>query len=420
MRLLATLLLLAAAAPSPEIRYFHYQRPIETPAQAAGQTCLVLDPAIFAHAAPQLADLRLYRGSTETPYVVQAAAPVVLSQQQITPLNLGRRGGQTVFDAAMPAGNYSDIELAVTGHDFIATVTIGGSQTQSSARTRVGSYTIFDLTGQRLGRSTILHLPQSDFRYLHFDIAGPIVPKQVTGLSVQTKPTLRPKYAMVAESSMVGRDGRSSVIELSVPGNTPVDRIVFVPGSEPASFSRDVAVKVNSTAQPQAGDAPGPPQLADYSGNLLRIHRVQDGHRLDEEHLSLDVSATAFDTPARWTITIENGDDAPIQIKSVRLEMTQRNLCFEAAPATGYTLYYGDSALAPPQYDYATLFAPQASAAQATAGPEQINPDYQPRPDDRPFTEKHPTLLWVALALVIALLGLVALRSVKFTAQSPP
>ena len=66
-------------------------------------------------------------------------------------------------------------------------------------------------------------------------------------------------------------------------------------------------------------------------------------------------------------------------------EMLERTLCFEAAANTSYTLYYGDPALAAPRYDYATLFVAQANALQATAGPESLNPAYQPRPDERPF-----------------------------------
>jgi hypothetical protein len=95
----------------------------------------------------------------------------------------------------------------------------------------------------------------------------------------------------------------------------------------------------------------------------------------------------------------------------VKLEMLERRLCFESVANAAYMLYYGDSALAFPRYDYATLFAPQATAVAGTLGPEQANPAYQARPDDRPFTERHPALMWVALIAVIALLGGVALRS---------
>jgi hypothetical protein len=429
MRFFAFFLLLALAAPSAEIRYFRYERPVENAPQHAGQTCLALDSAVFAHAAPQLADLRLYRGGTETPYVLQTAAPVVAAPQQIAPLNLGRRGGETVFDAAMPEGSYSDLQLGVTGRDFIASVSVSGSQSQSSAQTKLGSYTIFDLSRQRLGRSTVLHLPQSDFRFLHFRIAGPLLPDSVAGLSIERRPVGEAKYLTVAESSRVEssrlvEQGRASVIEFAVPRNVPVDRITFVPGAEPPSFSRDVEVRVAPIPPPAtaADDAAEPPQTAASFGNLLRVHRAENGHRIDEEQLSVEApwqaASAPFDTPAKWTIKIENGDDAAIQLASVRLEMLERNLCFEAAGGAVYTLYYGDSALAMPHYDYAALFMPESHAAQGKPGPETLNPVYQPRPDERPFTERHPVLLWVALALVIALLAGVAFRSVKRTAPA--
>ena len=175
MRSGAVLLLLASVAPAPEIRYFHYERPLQNIPQTAGQTCLALDAGIFAHAEPELADLRLYRDSTETAYVIRTSAPTAVAEKVINPTNLGQRGGQTVFDVEMPAGNFSDVQLDITGHNFIATVTVTGSQAQDgSAETKIGSYTIFDLRKQKLGRSTVLHLPESNFRILHFSIAGPI------------------------------------------------------------------------------------------------------------------------------------------------------------------------------------------------------------------------------------------------------
>jgi hypothetical protein len=55
----------------------------------------------------------------------------------------------------------------------------------------------------------------------------------------------------------------------------------------------------------------------------------------------------------------------------------------------------------------------------AQLGAEVANPSWQARPDERPFTERHPILLWIALVLVIALLGAVAFRSFKTTAANP-
>ena len=72
-----------------------------------------------------------------------------------------------------------------------------------------------------------------------------------------------------------------------------------------------------------------------------------------------------FDNSAKWTITIDNHDDAPIQLASIRLEMLERNVCFDATAGDVYTLFYGDSALAAPVYDYAALFVLEQSPAAA-------------------------------------------------------
>jgi hypothetical protein len=116
-------------------------------------------------------------------------------------------------------------------------------------------------------------------------------------------------------------------------------------------------------------------------------------------------------------VTIDNGDDVPLSVERVQLRMLERKLCFEAAANARYVLFFGDSALTAPHYDYATLFAPQADVSLAAMGTEKPNPAYRSRPDERPFTERHPALLWVALTAVIALLGGIVLRSVKLTAQ---
>ncbi|MGB0123062.1 MAG: DUF3999 family protein [Silvibacterium sp.] len=414
MSLRAGALLLLLIAASPNVDYFRYERPIlNTPAQKQ-QTCLTLDATTFAHAGPQLASLRLYNGDTETPYSVSAAPPVQSSINRIAPLNAGLTNGAATFDAALPDGTYSDLDLTIDAHDFIATVRVSGSQTQTAVHpTGLGSYTIFDFTRQKLGRSTVLHLPESNFPYLHFRIDGPIRPEQITGLSIERLPQSQPQYVTVATTSTIQQRNRDSVIEFSIPQNVPVDRIQFVPGAQPVNFSRDVIVTVAPEAARPATDAEEPPSPVSSYGNLLRIHSTQNGHKIDEEHLVLDAPQSFENVATPWTITIHNGDDTPIDLQSVSLQMVKRTLCFDAQPGANYKLFYGDAALNAPRYDYAELFSLEKNAVRASLGPEEQNPNYRSRPDTRPFTEKHPALLWIALIAAIFLLGVIALRSSK-------
>lgn len=411
MTLRVPALLLLFFAASPGVQYFRYERPVlNVPAQKQ-QTCLTLDPATFVHAGPRLASLRLYNGGAEVPYAIHSEA-TGQSAEELTPLNAGLRGGATTFDAEMPEGPYSNLHLDVAAKDFIATVHVSGSQNQSSARaTGLGAYTIFDFTRQKLGRSTVLHLPASDFHYLHFRIEGPIRPSQIAGLSAGHMAETEPHYVTVATASSVRQKDRDSVVEFTVPANVPVERVVFAPGTRPANFSREVTLTRTPAAKERGREEIDQEFPVVSTGSILRIHSRQNGRKIDEEHLALEAPGFAPDYATRWTVAIHNEDDAPLDLQSIRLEMDARMLCFAAEPGASYTLYYGDAALTTPRYDYAKLFALDKGAAKASLDAEQGNPQYQPRPDTRPFTEKHPALLWVALVIAILLLGGIALRS---------
>ena len=419
MKLISTVIALALIAASPDVRYFRYERPIQLPAQPSGQACVVIDAEVFARASLHLNDLRLYGNGVETPFVVRIATAVQGSEKPVPLLNAGVSGGQTVVDAELPDTHYSDLRLTVKAQNFIATVTVWGSNAKSGApATKLGDFTIFDLTRQRLGRSTVLHLPETNFPFLHFRIAGPLKPEDIAGLSVEQMPVTQPRYRTVAETKQAAQKDRATLIEFSVPAHVPVDRVVFTPGQAPAAFSRDVTIGVQPVPEKRASEAPPPLEITS-TGNLLRVHKVQDGKRIDEERLALETPREVFDAPSRWTVTITNGDDMPLSLQSVRLEMLERTLCFDATAGASYVLRYGDRALAAPQYDYARLFTAQANAIRATVGPEQLNPAWQPRPDERPFTERHPILLWVALVLVIALLAAIAFKSLKRAPVAP-
>ncbi len=201
-------LLLLFTAPSPEANYFRFDRPILNTPQQNQQTCLSLDLATFAHADPHLSSLRLYRADTEIPYSVSYAAPTRPSTKNIPPMNAGIRNGAASFDAILPDSPYSDIDLGIQAKDFIATVQVSASPTKTGPVTRLGSFTIFDFTRQKLGRSTILHLPKSDLPYLHFRIDGPIRPDQITGISAGQLPATAPQYITVASSSSIRKGPR--------------------------------------------------------------------------------------------------------------------------------------------------------------------------------------------------------------------
>jgi hypothetical protein len=169
--------------------------------------------------------------------------------------------------------------------------------------------------------------------------------------------------------------------------------------------------------------------LETLTGTIFRVHSTQDGHAIDQQQLSVPaVLGANLQHAARVWIEIENGDDQPLPIAAVRLEMRQRKICFEAPDTSsanfggthgadagsGLALYYGDSRLAAPQYDYARLFVASRAALVAELGPEELNPNYRaPAAEVKPFAERHPELLWITLIAAICSLGIVALKAAR-------
>ncbi len=98
---------------------------------------------------------------------------------------------------------------------------------------------------------------------------------------------------------------------------------------------------------------------------------------------------------------IHNGDDAPLKIARVRLQQYERRIYFDCDAGASPQLYYGDEKLDAPVYDYAKLFQTDANAGLLQIGAEQANAAYSGRPDERPWSERHPAVLWAAILAAV-------------------
>jgi hypothetical protein len=149
-------------------------------------------------------------------------------------------------------------------------------------------------------------------------------------------------------------------------------------------------------------------------GEISRIHMQRNGGKIDVDQTWLSLSAAR---QGQLRAVIHNGDDAPLRITRARLQQYERRIYFDCDAGTSLTLYYGDDKLDAPVYDYAKLFQVDASAAQMQMGAEEANAGYTGRPDDRPWSERHPAVLWTAILAAVALLGGIAMRSIKAAAS---
>ena len=449
----ALLLALLLWQPAPNLlagdvshRNFRYERTITlAPALASGPSCAILDPAIFAHAGLSLKDLRLFQGSREVPYAITLSEPAQPDADPAFIRNLGLRNRAVVFDLEMPRRPYTDVVLDLAGEDFFATARVSGTRNSNySNQISLGEFTLFDLTSQHLSRSTTLPLQETDLPYLHVELSvspavttGGFTPqtllKMVQGASVPPSREAQSVYSTAANSTVIKQEGRQSVASFPLPQRIPVERVSFDldPGFKD-NFSRGVHI----TDHPESAQIPAfkppdsvfkrrksaflPPNSADgggpssetLAGSIFRVHLSRAGREISQQELSVPATlGSNMQSPAMVQIAVDNGDDTPLPLTAIRLEIRQRKLCFEAQAGAPHTLFYGDPTLPAPEYDYGRLWNPAAPSLTAQLGPEQRNPAYRTPPDGRPFLERHPHLLWVVLIGVLCLLFAIAVRS---------
>jgi hypothetical protein len=152
-----------------------------------------------------------------------------------------------------------------------------------------------------------------------------------------------------------------------------------------------------------------------YGANQIsRIHMLRDGQKVDVERTSMDLCGHC---QGILKVVIQNGDDPPLKISGEHLQQWERRIYFDSGAGERPRLYYGDEKLGAPEYDYAKLFQKNASVDALALDPEVNNAAYVPRPDDRPWTDQHPALLWTAILAAVVILGAIALRSLKTTAK---
>lgn len=399
----------------PSISYFKYQRPVES--IGAGQNYFVVDETVWEHARPDLGDLRVFGAQTETPYVLQVErGSLEQDHQDVRVLQQSSVGGKTQFLIDMAGiAEYDHVALKLTTRDFVAHAKVEGQDDLHGQQWASLSDTIlYDLSKENLGSNSMLRLPRATYRYLRVTIDGPVKPADVTGATSEVHQEKKPLWRLVNAQYQTGTPPfktthmdprlvacppapKSTFYAFDVPANVPVERVVFDIDPAQNNFRREVTI-ADETCRIIG------------TGEINRIHMVRAGRKIDSEQDEVSFSSVGTKT---IVVSISNGDDPPLKITSARLEQHERRIYLDTTAANPLTLYYGDEKLESPVYDYAKLFQKDQAAIPAKLGPEVANTAYTGRPDERPWSDRHPAVLWIAIVGAVAVLGALALRSMK-------
>ncbi|HXT87150.1 MAG TPA: DUF3999 family protein [Verrucomicrobiae bacterium] len=414
-----------------------YSRLIDLPSAApAGQTerlvKLRLPAEIFAHAQPNLADLRIIDDlGSQTPYVLRVASgqtkTEAIPSRQLESSFVPGQYTQIILDAGPRAPFYNSLGVPAMLDNFIAWA---GIEASDDARTwrQLGSPQPVYRFAQRNGVSELtLRFSPTNARYIRLRIYYKPAKFQVAGISLHhtvSIPREDVPVATISNTSATQQTGKT-VFHVDLQYPLPIDRVRIA--SSAAEFDR--AVQIYSSDDDAHWNWTGADRIYKFSSPLPPSPE-ELASRVDEtSDPSADVSDAGRDAtghyvrlacnfgaqPARyWRVEIANGNDAPLPNASAQLSLAARDVFFREELGRSYSLIYGQSQLrGQPSYDLArTLTDAQMNSAFAAwaIGPERVNSAWL---DPRPWTERYSIVLWLAVILAALALTLLAIQSLK-------
>jgi hypothetical protein len=363
---------------------------------------VTLDRAVYANSLPGLGDLRVVRGGSEIPYVLDTASRSV-DERELRPEILDRsvaREGLMLTLALPRAERHNRLRITTALKGFRIPVRIETSEDgRRWAAAREDGY-IFDFSEGESGASSLMvEYPVSTRRYLRATFFG------WTGLDAVSSAWLtycqeRPAVWQTLAAAVPSRseDGKATLLTFDLGAAVPHSRLRIE--SSDAAFQRACQILTSANGKDWAYVSAGV------------VYRFPDE------------APAALEFPERHDrylrLRILNGDDRPIQVSRAEFQTLLRRVRFLADSTGEYALLCGNPKANAPSYDLSVILSRRAPAPDVAlaAGAARRNPGY--KPPEKPWSERHPELLWTTLAIAVLSMGYVTVRFLQKVIQAQP
>lgn len=408
---IAASLLLLAAETQPEIapKYFQHVREIKVAADAGKQPYVAIDEAVWNGSETALGDLRVYDSGHEVPYtLVRQGGKDQSTDTPARMLNKGATSGHTSFVVEAPLDEFDTIVLDLKAKDFTTRAKVaGGDELPGKTWTSLGEYTLFDFTKEELGRNWTVRLKSPvKYKYVRIDIGDSVKPDEVLAASIANRQREKAQFTDWSAQPQVAQEHGKTVFTWPGSEKVPLEHIQVEVDKNEVNFSRAATLYCE---REQEEFAKQPHFDVMNHVDIARVKLERNKRKIEYESLEIEPGALHC---KRYKLEIENGSDAPLKITALRPQSVERRVYWKN-DASAPKLYYGDKKATSPQYDFAKFFDESAQAARAELGPEIANAEYAARPDERPWSERHPQVLWAVLIVAVLSLGAWALKGFK-------
>jgi hypothetical protein len=366
---------------------------VESPAPLAS---VRITPEVFRGSPSQLDDVRVVRDGTEIPYVLETLYghredrefQPAISNQSVT-----SDGVQATLDLGVRA-QHNRLRIATRRVNFKQRVRIETSDDGERWAVARDDGFIFDFSeGDRHAAVLTVEYPLSTRRYVRVTVLGWTNPADLTSAfltyhseTAGVRDVLATVTPTAVEDSKEQKSGWTADIGYA---GLPHDQLQLEIG--PGLFYRTVEIESSRDAK-----------------SWLYVGQAAISRTADHESLILSF-------PEQWErylrLRVHNDDSAPLSVRRFSFSAYRRVLKFPASTAGQYWIYYANPDAKRPSYDFAQVMPDGARVIDAVLGAGEANVAYRPPVEpQKPWTDRHPQVLYAVLSLAVLGMGFVAVR----------
>jgi hypothetical protein len=380
---------------------FSYKRKLNAVPQEGWYT-LTLPPDIFVHCHEQYNDLRLYsiqgNDTVLVPYLLKERNTEIKEQEvELTAINRSKKDGTLFMTFELQPGqktNYLDLHFEEA--NYFAFVKVEGSQDKKQWFDIVNQQRIFAIANASVSyQHGVVVFPVSDYSYLRVSVRSD-TPLTFGRVLFRHQQVSAGKFTNIPSRQTVRHDKNSkqTFIDLVPDHYRPVANVTIITDNKSDYYrSCELAVLTDS--------------IQTQRGWVRNFRTATQGYLT-----SFKPNTFTFDneTTGLLQLTINNLDNAPLNILDIKVEGPEVELIANLKPGDTY-LFYGNQSLPAPVYDI-TYFAEKipAEPAAVTLGPEE-NIAAPASVSHALFENK--LWLWGIMIAVIGVLGFFTLKMMK-------
>lgn len=398
------LLFLICVAGYSQSTTYSYQRELQ---QIESQWhSVVLPTDMFEKTAADFADIRIFgftasKDTIEAPYLLKSASEKIEQVEvPFTLINQSKNKQEYFFTFETPvASAINQIQLDFKSNNFDWKVGLEGSQDQQEWFTLLTDYRILSINTENTRfQYNQVHFPAAKYRYFRLVIPSADPPELRVAKLLLSTVTAGSYNTYPIKSQTVEEDKKNkvTVIHLELKSAVPVSKLTLSVKNKYDYFRPIHISYLTDSVQTEKGWKYTYRQLT--SGTLNSVEKSE-----------FNLESTLL---KKLKLVIENQDNVPLQIDSVKVEGYVHELVVRFTEPATYFLTYGNPFLQKPNYDIARfLNRIPVELSALEVGNEQVI-QYNSEAQGEPLFQ-NTFWLWGVMILIILLLGWFSLKMIR-------